>query len=371
MTRRTAFAVALTALLALVAGCAATDQQGGAGSSAYTSHAEPAARIGLPPAYRVFYDELQDEGDWTLVEPYGWVFRPRVNFVAWRPYQDGWWEPSDYYGWIWNTYEPFGWITYHYGTWFYDEYQGWVWAPGPVWGPAWVAWVESNDYIGWAPLPPATYDRFDTVPDGVFTYAPVSQFTARNVAQQATFAAHLPSGGSRFHAIVNVGRVNNVVFNKGPDLVELQRRAGALGERADETAIPRVRLGAGAPAITESDLQSRTARMVDEGERELRLYRDQGVMPPVMHEPAPPMPSPPAEPAGPPPPHYKPSAPAAPADTLHKRRAPTPRPARPPHGAPRDSTARADSTAHGHGKKAPGHRPPSVPDAEPDSTRKH
>jgi hypothetical protein len=31
---------------------------------------------------------------------------------------------------------------------------GWVWVPGSEWAPAWVSWRESDDYIGWAPLPP-------------------------------------------------------------------------------------------------------------------------------------------------------------------------------------------------------------------------
>ena len=31
----------------------------------------PAARAGLQPEYRIFYDALQDCGDWTLIEPFG------------------------------------------------------------------------------------------------------------------------------------------------------------------------------------------------------------------------------------------------------------------------------------------------------------
>ena len=53
----------------------------------------------------------QDDGDWTLIEPYGYVFRPHVNFVAWSPYQYGFWAPSDVYGWVWISAEPFGWAT--------------------------------------------------------------------------------------------------------------------------------------------------------------------------------------------------------------------------------------------------------------------
>src|SRR5438132_1271400 len=48
----------------------------------------PAARAGLRPEYRVFYDELKEYGDWVLIEPYGFVFRPRTRFNDWSPYYD-------------------------------------------------------------------------------------------------------------------------------------------------------------------------------------------------------------------------------------------------------------------------------------------
>src|SRR5262249_26137921 len=47
----------------------------------------PAARAGLLPEYRIFYDALKDYGEWTLIEPYGYVFRPNVSFIGWSPYQ--------------------------------------------------------------------------------------------------------------------------------------------------------------------------------------------------------------------------------------------------------------------------------------------
>ena len=78
----------------------------------------PAAKLGLAPALRPFHDELIEYGDWILVEPIGWVFRPRVNTVAWRPYQEGHWVASYAYGWVWESAEPFGWITDNYGFWF-------------------------------------------------------------------------------------------------------------------------------------------------------------------------------------------------------------------------------------------------------------
>jgi len=32
---------------------------------------------------------------------------------------------------------------------------GWVWVPGYEWAPAWVSWRYGDEYVGWAPLPPA------------------------------------------------------------------------------------------------------------------------------------------------------------------------------------------------------------------------
>src|SRR5262245_7904411 len=128
--------VLCAALIVALSGCAASGLQP-------TTSSMPLEREQMPPQYRVFYDALQDDGDWTLIEPYGWVFRPHVNFVAWSPYEYGFWVPSDAYGWVWISTEPFGWATYHYGQWMYDPYQGWVWIPGLDWGPAWVNWEMS------------------------------------------------------------------------------------------------------------------------------------------------------------------------------------------------------------------------------------
>ena len=127
-----ALAVALT-----LAGCASTGYQA-------VSPTMSAAKAGLQPEYRIFYDALEEYGDWNLIEPYGYVFRPRVSFVAWQPYQEGFWVPSDVWGWVWISSEPFGWATYHYGTWMNDRFQGWVWVPGLDWGPAWVSWQMAD-----------------------------------------------------------------------------------------------------------------------------------------------------------------------------------------------------------------------------------
>ena len=46
--------------------------------------------------------------------------------------------------------------TFHYGRWFHDTGNGWCWYPDTVWAPSWVTWRYSNNYCGWAPLPPRT-----------------------------------------------------------------------------------------------------------------------------------------------------------------------------------------------------------------------
>ena len=322
-------------LLALAAGsCAVTEGPAASGLSAYAPPSQHPARIGLQPMYRPFFDALKDDGDWTLIEPYGWCFRPRVNYVAWRPYLEGWWEPSDSWGWIWNTDESFGWITYHYGAWFYDSYQGWVWQPGPVWGPAWVAWVEVGDYVGWAPLGPSQWDRFGEVPGGMFTFADMRQLASRDMGQQALYLTNLPETTAPAHALMNVGRVNGVAFNRGPDLTRMQVLGAPLPAHSDGSALPRVRLGAAATRPNEADLLARTTRATTEAVREWRVLREQGVAPPpagVRSQP---------KPVTPP---TKPPAPAAPVARpgVHDRipKGEQPRPAHEP--------AREDSIAAG------------------------
>ena len=103
--------------------------------------------------FSYFYDSLQPYGEWVDVDTYGYCWQPRGMERDWRPYTDGYWSYTDA-GWTWISYEDFGSITYHYGRWVNLEDYGWVWKPDYEWGPAWVSWRQSDDYIGWAPLPP-------------------------------------------------------------------------------------------------------------------------------------------------------------------------------------------------------------------------
>ncbi len=104
----------------------------------------------------MFYEELAPYGNWVDYGNYGPVWYPNRVTENWRPYLDGRWVPSDG-GWVFETTEPWGWATYHYGNWMPTEDYGWVWVPGSTWYPSTAAWRTSDDYIGWAPVPPPNY----------------------------------------------------------------------------------------------------------------------------------------------------------------------------------------------------------------------
>ena len=267
--------------LGLFAGSCAVD--GGVGNQAEslppTHAAQDAARLGLAPALRPFYDELQEYGDWVLVEPHGWVFRPNVNTVAWRPYQDGHWEPSYTFGWVWESNEPFGWLTDHYGFWFHDDFQGWVWQPYGAWAPSWVAWVEVGDFVGWAPLGPDGNASYDKVPGGVFTYVPKTALAQRSAGLHASYVNAVPDDGSDIHPIGRVSSYHGVSWNAGPELGDVLGTAAADRVRLDERdgtaatpAPPRAHTGVARP-LDLAALEARTQRVLSVARREFMAAR--------------------------------------------------------------------------------------------------
>jgi hypothetical protein len=103
-----------------------------------------------------FYDNLAPYGTWVDVDGYGRCWRPSVVVYnpGWQPYCDhGHWVYTDC-GWYWFSDYSWGWAPFHYGRWFQHSRWGWCWTPDTVWGPSWVTWRYSDDYCGWAPLPP-------------------------------------------------------------------------------------------------------------------------------------------------------------------------------------------------------------------------
>ena len=118
-----------------------------------TLAAHPAAAQERAVDIDLFYEQLEPYGQWFEHPVWGTVWRPRVD-QDWRPYAQGMWVYTDEFGWYWEAEEPWGWAPFHYGRWLLDEDGTWIWIPDTEWGPAWVAWRSSDDYVGWAPLPP-------------------------------------------------------------------------------------------------------------------------------------------------------------------------------------------------------------------------
>jgi len=126
--------------------------------AAAPAYIEPPA-VAAEPAYvsnEYFDDTLAPYGSWVYVSGYGRCWRPTVVIgdPGWRPYCNrGRWVYSDC-GWYWLSDYSWGATTFHYGRWFNHNRWGWCWWPDNVWAPSWVSWRYSNEYCGWAPLPP-------------------------------------------------------------------------------------------------------------------------------------------------------------------------------------------------------------------------
>lgn len=267
-------ALALAAVLAL-AGCAATGYQP-------VSSTMAAAKAGLQPEYRIFYDALEEYGDWTLIEPYGYVFRPRVSFVAWQPYQEGFWVPSDIWGWVWISSEPFGWATYHYGTWMFDRFQGWVWIPGLDWGPAWVSWQLADQYAGWAPLGPRGVG-LGGVPGGGYTYVPLSQLASTNLKAQIVKADEIAQQLTAAKPADNTAVRGGVTIHRGPQFAVVERAAGPLARvKLSEVAPGGGKRGAstGVSTMTLEEQVDATQRAADDATRQARMVAETGGSPP-------------------------------------------------------------------------------------------
>lgn len=235
-TRRWLFALA--AVLMMSAGFGARTAH--AQTSFYGSVSSGSFDIGF------FYDELDDYGRWVDYGDYGACWVPADVGYGWRPYMRGYWTYTDY-GWTWASYEPFGWATYHYGRWIEDPYYGWVWVPGTVWAPAWVAWREADDCIGWAPLPPQvgwsvsvglTFGNYRTssIPYDRWCFVDRYRFDSRDVSR----------------IVYPVSR-NEVVFRRSSDATRFRSRDGspfnegiriANLERTMGRQIPRMRVRA-------------------------------------------------------------------------------------------------------------------------------
>lgn len=191
-------------------------------------HIGPSGRATVDLGF--FYDDLAQYGNWVQRPQYGWVWTPRVERSSWRPYEDGHWAWTDE-GWTWISDEPYGWATYHYGRWYYDPDYGWEWIPGNEWAPAWVSWQESDDYIGWAPLPPSVDFRpgitlsIRLAPEA-YVFVQSRQFLAPRIVDYIVPRAQYGTIFPRTRNVTRYNRVNNRIFNQGVAVERIQRVTG-------------------------------------------------------------------------------------------------------------------------------------------------
>ena len=202
---------------------------------------EPRARESRESAptsgYSTFYTKLEPHGAWLETADYGYVWQPRQaeSSRSWRPYTNGRWVYTDA-GWTWISEEPFGWATYHYGRWTRLRGIGWVWVPGNEWAPAWVSWRKSNDYVGWAPLPPeARFDQrtgihnwsdnyYDIGPDQ-YSFVATREFGAQRIESTILPPERNVTIVNQTTNVTNITYNNTTIVNEGPNYDEMRAQS--------------------------------------------------------------------------------------------------------------------------------------------------
>jgi hypothetical protein len=182
-----------------------------------------------------FYDNLDPYGEWVQDPDYGYCWHPTNVSDDWAPYTDGYWAYTDG-GWTWVSYEDYGGIVYHYGRWAHLPGEGWVWVPGTTWAPAWVSWRVSDDYVGWAPLPPEARwrvgigfggwvdARFDIGPS-CYSFVNVGDFGAPALGAVILHRDQNVTIINRTTNITNITVNNSNVYTGGPSYSRLAARS--------------------------------------------------------------------------------------------------------------------------------------------------
>jgi hypothetical protein len=103
--------------------------------------------------------DLDNYGNWQVIDGYGPVWYPAGVDLGWAPYTLGAWSWCDPWGWSWVDSEPWGFAPFHYGRW--THFGGaWGWVPGamvrrPYFAPGLVSWQGGRPGVGgWTPLGP-------------------------------------------------------------------------------------------------------------------------------------------------------------------------------------------------------------------------
>jgi len=209
--------------------------------TAGTAVAQPAPAAAPDPGpmvdINVFFHDLSPYGVWDQNPNFGWVWYPNEVPAGWRPYTHGHWLLTDD-GWTWASDWDWGWGPFHYGRWFDDANLGWVWVPGAVWAPAWVMWEQSEDYVGWAPLPPQVrwswsvglefgdMELESMLPPGAFVFVPDRDFLDRDVRRFVVPRVRSVMILPRAHVVTRYGIEDGRIIDHGIPPEALERRFG-------------------------------------------------------------------------------------------------------------------------------------------------
>lgn len=123
---------------------------------------------GTALTFDYIHDYLAPFGKWYETDDYGFVWRPFAMRKDWQPFTEGKWQLTDQ-GWLWISNFDWGWLTFHYGNWVRHKIIGWCWVPGYDWSPAQVTWYWTENFVGWAPIPPVNPgESYEIAPEDWF-----------------------------------------------------------------------------------------------------------------------------------------------------------------------------------------------------------
>lgn len=202
------------------------------------------ARAEVSVSVSIFHERLAPHGRWVAAASYGDVWIPGSAAAGWAPYLDGEWIYTEY-GWTWVSDDPWGDIAYHYGTWAWVEPYGWVWVPGTVWAPSWVTWAYTDDYIGWAPVPPTFVlsvggyaGRPIVVSETRYIFVPSRQFVGVRVSRVRVAPGQNAAIFRRASKATSFQVSNGIVRTAG---LPSERVAKAAGHKIERVSITRAR----------------------------------------------------------------------------------------------------------------------------------
>jgi hypothetical protein len=197
-----------------------------------TAFAAPPAQAEVAVSISFFHEHLSPYGRWVAAGSYGNCWVPSGVSTGWAPYVDGEWVWTDY-GWTWDSLDPWGDVAYHYGTWAWEDPYGWVWVPGTIWAPAWVTWAYTDDFIGWAPVPPSfalSANGYWGAPIVVsqtrYVFVPTNRFVGVNVANVRVPAAQTAAIFPRATKVTNYKISGGIVHAAGPPTSRIERVIG-------------------------------------------------------------------------------------------------------------------------------------------------